>query len=465
MPLRAHLNEPASREPSGAGTRSTKPRIFFLVALATGVGALAGTYVWWGLTLPIGRRAANLVPDAAAVVIFAMTYLVVALGRLPGFRLDRAGAALVGASLMVAAGALPLEDAPKAIDFDTIILLLGVMIVVANLRLSGFFRLVSGWVVTRARHAIVLLAAVVLVAGVLSAFLVNDTICLVLTPLVLDVVTQLRRNPVPYLLAIAMASNIGSTATITGNPQNMIIGSLSHVPYGAFAAALSPIAAIGLVLTILLIAVFYRSEFWTRDRLRAEPQPAHPSWPVMVKSVVVSLGMVGGFFGGLPPAEVAIVAGALLLLTRRIKSEKVYAEIDWTLLLMFAGLFIVVAGLERSVLSPDIIAEVSRLQLQNLPVLSGITAVLSNIVSNVPAVLVIKPFIAQLQNPQQAWLTVAMASTLAGNFAIVGSVANLIVVQRARARNVEVGFWEYSRVGMPLTVLTISVGVLWLTLT
>ena len=172
---------------------------------------------------------------------------------------------------MVAVGALPLEEAPKAIDFDTIILLLGVMIVVANLRLSGFFQLVNGWVVTRARYPIVLLRPIVLVSGVLSAFLVNDTICLVLTPLVLDLVTRLRRNPVPYLLAIAMASNIGSTATITGNPQNMIIGSLSHIPYGTFAAALSPIAAIGLVLTVGLIAVVYRSEFWTRQRLRGEP--------------------------------------------------------------------------------------------------------------------------------------------------------------------------------------------------
>src|ERR1700751_4043394 len=149
----------------------------------------------------------SLVPEAAAIAIFAMTYLVVAIGRLPGFRLDRAGAALVGASLMVAVGALPLEEAPKAIDFDTIILLLGVMIVVANLRLSGFFRLVSGWVVSRARYPIVLLASIVLVSGIFSAFLVNDTVCPVLRPLLLDLVTHLRRNPVPYLLAIAMASN------------------------------------------------------------------------------------------------------------------------------------------------------------------------------------------------------------------------------------------------------------------
>jgi Na+/H+ antiporter NhaD/arsenite permease-like protein len=182
----------------------------------------------------------------------------------------------------------------------------------------------------------------------------------------------------------------------------------------------------------------------------------------MVKSAAVSLVMIAAFFAGVPPAEAAIVAGAVLLLTRRVKSEKVYAEIDWTLLLMFAGLFIVVAGLERRVLSPEVIRGIGHLHLEQVPVLSAITAILSNIVSNVPAVLVLKPFIVQLQPQQQAWLTVAMASTLAGNFTLVGSVANLIVVQRARAQNVEIGFWEYFKVGAPLTALTIGVGVLWL---
>jgi Na+/H+ antiporter NhaD/arsenite permease-like protein len=259
-----------------------------------------------------------------------------------------------------------------------------------------------------------------------------------------------------------MASNIGSTATITGNPQNMIIGSLSHIPYGTFAAALSPIAGIGLVLTTGMIAVVYRFEFWTPQRLSGEPEPAHADRPIIVKSVTVSLAMIAAFFAGIPPAEAAIVAGAVLLLTRRVKSETVYAEIDWTLLLMFAGLFIVVAGLERSVLSPEIIRRVGHLHLEQVPVLSGITAILSNIVSNVPAVLVLKPFIAQTQSQQQAWLAVAMSSTLAGNFTLVGSVANLIVVQRARAQNVEIGFWEYFKVGAPLTMLTIGIGVLWL---
>ncbi len=178
-----------------------------------------------------------------AVAIFAVTYFVMAVGRFPGYRIDRAGAALLGASLMVGFGVLDLQEAYAAIDMRTITLLLGVMIVVANLRLSGFFRLATAFVVTRARHPLALLAAIVAVAGVLSAFLVNDTICLVMTPLVLELVTRLKRNPVPYLLAVAMASNAGSVATITGNPQNMIIGALSRIPYVDFVAALAPVAA------------------------------------------------------------------------------------------------------------------------------------------------------------------------------------------------------------------------------
>ena len=204
MSIQAQSNEPADQKPANDRPRSARRAIWLIIAAGIVALGLVGLYLGRhpasaGSYRCISGGSPDLVPEAAAIAIFAMTYLVLAIGRLPGFWLDRAGAALVGASLMVAVGVLPLEEVPKAIDFDTIILLLGVMIVVANLRLSGFFRLVNGWVVTRARHPIVLLTAVVLVSGVLSAFLVNDTICLVLTPLVLDLVTRLRRNPVPYL--------------------------------------------------------------------------------------------------------------------------------------------------------------------------------------------------------------------------------------------------------------------------
>ena len=398
----------------------------------------------------------------AAGGIFAASYLALAIGKVPGLSIDRAGVALVGASLMVASGALTPEDAYRAIDLETITLLLGMMIVVANLRLSGFFALANAWVVRRAHRPIVLLMAVVAVSGVFSAFLVNDAICLVLTPLVLELTIGLKRNPVPYLLAVAMASNVGSTATITGNPQNIMIGSFSQIPYLRFTAALAPVAAIGLVLTVALIALLHRSEF--RAGVRLEPAIRRPrsNTTLVIRSLLATLAMVGLFFAGQPPAKAAIVIGALLLLTRRMKSARVYAEIDWSLLLMFAGLFIIVAGAQHQLLTPRIIAAVAGMHLDSVPILTGVTAMLSNLVSNVPAVLVLKPFVAALRDHDRAWLVIAMASTLAGNFTVLGSIANLIVVEKAGARGIAIGFWAYFRVGAPLTILTLVLGALWL---
>jgi Na+/H+ antiporter NhaD/arsenite permease-like protein len=396
----------------------------------------------------------------AALIIFGATYAFIAVGKMPVYRIDRAGAALLGASLMVGTGVLSTEEAYRAIDFDTITLLLGMMIVVANLRVSGFFRVVTDWIATHVRHPLALLAAVAGASGVLSAFLVNDTVCLVMTPLVLELVTRVKRNPIPFLLAIATASNIGSVATITGNPQNIIIGSVSQISYGAFAAALSPVAAIGLVVATLLIALAYRAEFFTRERLDKAVLPTHHHGPLMTKTVIVMAVMVVLFFLGQRPAIVAIVGGAFLLLTRRVKPEKIYIEIDWPLLVMFVGLFVVVAGFEKTVLTPDVVAAAGRLRLDQPAVLSGITAVLSNVISNVPAVLLLKPFVPNLDDPQRAWLVIAMSATLAGNFTLVGSVANLIVAQRAKARGVDLSFWSYFKVGAPITLITIGIGLL-----
>jgi Na+/H+ antiporter NhaD/arsenite permease-like protein len=430
--------------------------VLIVVALAVAAGLLP-------LVVPgtIFERNAD---RLAAAVIFAASYVALAIGRVPGLAIDRAGVALVGAALMVGSGALPLDAAYRAVDLDTLTLLLGMMIIVANLRLSGFFAVAGGWVMRRARRPLALLSAVTAIAGLFSAFLVNDAVCLVLAPLVTELTRALRRNPVPYLLAVAMASNIGSTATITGNPQNMMIGSFSHIPYAYFTAALVPVALLGLLLTILLIALFHRSEFARGARLSTPATPARIHRVLMWRALAATALVVALFFAGQPPAKVAIIVGGLLLLTRRVRSERVYAQIDWSLLLMFAGLFVIVAGAERSLLSGEVMAEVSRLRLDRLPVLSALTAVLSNLVSNVPAVLVLRPFINSLPDPQQAWLTVAMASTLAGNLTVLGSIANLIVVQRAAAGGVVIGLWDYCRVGVPLTLLTLLIGTLWLSI-
>lgn len=396
-----------------------------------------------------------------AALIFAGTYLIVALGRLPFGRLDRTGAALLGASLMVASGTLSLPEAYGAIDFDTITLLLGMMIVVAQLRLSGFFGLATEWVARHAHWPVVLLGGVIAVSGALSAFLVNDTVCLMLTPLVIEIARRLGRRPLPYLLAVAMASNIGSTATLTGNPQNMMIGSFSHIPYRDFAGALAPVAAIGLALAVVLIAVLHPTEFRRAGKLPVLALRIRCNRALLATSLAAALTAIAGFLAGIAPAKVAIVVGALLLL-HPIKPARVYREIDWSLLLLFVGLFIVLAGAEKALLTPELRHAVQEAGLARVPILALIAAVLSNLVSNVPAVLALAPFIHDLAEPGKAWLVLAMASTLAGNFTILGSVANLIVVERARRHGVEIGFWDYFRVGAPLTLATIALGVWWL---
>jgi Na+/H+ antiporter NhaD/arsenite permease-like protein len=441
-----------------AGSGAGRVLSIGMVALVVAMAVAAALAAWLA---PASLAEQDFVAVAAGV-IFAGSYLALAVGRIPFLVIDRAGVALVGACLMVLSGALPLEDAYRAINLDTITLLLGTMIVVANLRLSGFFAVATAWAARRAHAPIVLLAAVTAVSGLFSAFLVNDAICVVLTPIVLDVTLALNRRPVPYLLAVAMASNVGSTATITGNPQNIMIGSFSGIGYGRFAAELAPVAAAGLVLTVALIALAHRSEFLVADRIAAEARRVRANRTLVVRSLLAAAAMVALFFAGQPPAKAAITIGGLLLLTRRVRSARVYAEIDWSLLLMFAGLFIIVAGAQKMLLTPSVVEAVGGLHLERLPMLSGATAVLSNIVSNVPAVLVLKPFVQTLPDPSRAWLIVAMAATLGGNFSILGSIANLIVVQRAAARGVAIGFWQYFIVGAPLTVLTIAVGTWWL---
>jgi Na+/H+ antiporter NhaD/arsenite permease-like protein len=395
-------------------------------------------------------------------IIFILTYAGISLGRIPGLRLDRAGIALTGAALMMAVGAIAPEEAYRAVNLDTLALLLGMMIIVAHLRLSGFFRLVTSWALAHAHSPLILLATIAITAAAFSAFLVNDAVCLMMAPLVIEVTRALRRDPIPYLLAVAMASNVGSVATITGNPQNMIVGAVSHLPYTAFAAALAPLAVVGLVLVIVVLAVLWFGEFRQSAVLAAKPRSPRIHKPQLIKAVVVTLGVIGAFFAGVPVAMAAFLGGALLLVTRAIKADKVYREIDGSLLLMFAGLFVVVAAAEKVLLTPDLISRVQSFHFDNSYILTANTAVLSNIISNVPAVLALKPFVLGLADPHRIWLVIAMSATLAGNLTPAGSVANLIVAERARAAGIHISLWAYCRAGIPIALATLVLGAWWL---
>jgi Na+/H+ antiporter NhaD/arsenite permease-like protein len=392
--------------------------------------------------------------------IFGLTYLALAIGKVPGLRIDRSGIALVGSAALLARGVLDLKEAARAVDYETLILLFGMMVVVAYLRLSGFFALATDRIAGRFASPRPLLAVTIVLSGVLSAFLVNDVVCVALTPLVLDLTRKLKRPPIPYLVGLATASNVGSVATITGNPQNIIIGSLSHISYLRFAARLAPVAAIGLVLTFLVVSLVYRESLDESGESRVDELPdprVHRG--LLARSVGVTLVTVALFFAGFPIAVVALGAAAVLMLGK-VRPEKVYRLVDWPLLVMFAGLFVVVHAFESVVVRTWGVDRWRALLDSPVVMVSG----LSNLVSNVPAVLLFKPLMAAMaeSHREQAWLALAMSSTLAGNLTVLGSVANLIVVENARRAGTELSFVEYLKVGVPLTILTTLVGVAWL---
>ena len=380
-------------------------------------------------------------------------------------RVDRTGAAIVGAILMTVTGAIGFDDAVRAVDFRTLVLLFGMMVLVAHLRLAGGFAALIRIVTTHVRHPIPLLIALVFTSGVMSALFVNDTICLVFTPIVVDVAEARRHRPLPYLLALATASNIGSVATMTGNPQNMLIGSVSGMSFRTFSAALAPIAVIGLLVDALVIWLVFRHELkvlTTDDLASPAGDDVRLHGPVLVKAVIVAVAMVAGFLAGFDTALVSAAGAAVLLVTRRVSPKKIYAAIDWDLLMLFAGLFVVVGAAERAGIDRRLFELLAPLGMRTVAGLSATAAVLSNAVSNVPAVMLFAHFVPALPDPPRAWLTLAMASTLAGNLTILGSIANLIVVEGARRHGVTIGFWDYAKVGVPLTIATLAVGIWWL---
>jgi Na+/H+ antiporter NhaD/arsenite permease-like protein len=397
-----------------------------------------------------------------ALVVFAGTYAGLGIGRLPPFRVDRTGVAIIGAAVMVVTGVVPWDRAVAAVDAHTLVLLFGMMIVAAYLRLSGFFRLAATLAVQRARTPAGLLAMIVVAAGGLSALFVNDVICLVMAPVVVDVVRRLRLAPAPYVIALAAAANVGSVATLTGNPQNMLIGSFSGIGYRAFLLREAPVALVGLAVVFAVIWLRYRRELGGSLERASLPDRFPVHFPLMIKTLHVVVLMLVAFLAGVPIALVAIAGAAYTLLTRRVKPEKVYREIDWELLVLFSGLFVVIGGVEASGLAEELLGVTAAANLHRPAVLTVVAAALSNLVSNVPAVLLFKSVIPSFGDPVRSWLILAMASTLAGNLTILGSVANLIVVEEARAGGIEIGFVEYSRVGVPVTALTLLVG--WLVL-
>lgn len=399
---------------------------------------------------------------AITAVIFISAYAAIAAGRVPFLRIDRTGVAIVGAVLMIVTGAIGFDDAYRAVDVRTIVLLFSMMIIVAYLRLAGGLTAVAQLAASRLTHPAALLVLLVFASGFLSALFVNDTICLVFTPLVLDVVLERKLRPLPFLLALATASNIGSAGSVTGNPQNILIGSVSGLTFGRFAAVLGPVAIAGLAMDAALLWVLFRHDLRPVPWLPRERHRLRVHRGLLWKTLVVTGAVLAGFLAGYDTALVAAAGAAALLVTRRVRPRRVYSAIDWDLLMLFVGLFVIVGAGERAGFDRRLLTWLAPLGVQTIAGLSATAAVIGNAISNVPAVMLFLRVVPRLPDPELSWLTLAMSSTLAGNLTILGSIANLIVVEGARRRGVVVGFADHARVGIPLTIVTVASGVLWL---
>ncbi|MBD2245083.1 SLC13 family permease [Nostoc sp. FACHB-888] len=390
----------------------------------------------------------------AVYSVLGLTYLGLALGYIPGLRMNRATIALVGSAFLIALGVLNLEEAWQAIDANTIVFLLSMMVVNANLSYAGFFRRSLSVILSITRSPLGLLMALTFGSGILSAFFLNDTLALVFTPLTLSLTQALGLNPIPYLLAIAGATNIGSVATLSGNPQNILIGSFSGISYLDFLRVLAPVALAGLVIQVILLWLLYP------DVRSVKPCQILPTTnqriykPLFNKTLVITTGLLIAFTVGLPLAQSALVAASLLLITRRVKPQRILQKVDWNLLVMFSGLFILTRVTQKLNLLQPLTHTVN-----SAASLLGVTVVLSNLISNVPAVLLLQPLISQ--GDTKSWLLLAAGSTLAGNLTLFGAVANLITVEAAADLGYKLTFWEHLRFGAPLTVCTLVLVYLW----
>lgn len=397
------------------------------------------------------------------LTIFIATYIGVAIGRVPWLALDRTGIALLGAIAMVVSGAISLNRAAASIDAATILLLFGLMIVSAQLRLGGFYTRVAGALAAYRVGPRVFLLNIMLVSAVLSALLANDIVCLAFTPVLVVSLRRARRNPLPYLIGLAVASNIGSAATIIGNPQNMLIGQVGQLDFGRFSTWCGPPALLALLGAFGIICRGYRKTF----DLPAAVSFREVSWPVFnrwqtAKGLAAVVILILLFFTRLPREIVAMAVAGVLLCSRRLKSRQIVELVDWYLIALFFALFVVIqavadAGLPAAAM--DILAPLG-IDLSNLYILSLVSTLMSNLFSNVPAVMLLTRFLDPT-DPFQ-WQTLALSSTFAGNLITIGSIANLIVIEQARLYGVEISFREHARIGVPVTLFSLLVLVAWI---
>lgn len=399
-----------------------------------------------------------------ALLIFVLTYIGVALGEVPGLALDRTGFALLGALFMLVLGVLSPSQAVQGVDIPTLVLLYGLMVVSAQFRLGGFYTRLALRLTAHLENPRLFLAKLMAVSAILSAILANDIVCLAFTPVLVVSLLRMGRNPVPYLLGLAISSNIGSAATIIGNPQNMLIGQVGHLAFGPFLGYCALPSLGALMAAYLLIVVLHPKAWGGPDRAVQTVDGAWPAYNAWQsgKGMMVTVALVIAFFTPVPRELSALAAAAWLLCSRKLTTRSLLGLVDWHLITLFVGLFVVVHAIELQGIPAAMVHWLSGhgLDLSKTPILASVSVVLSNVVSNVPAAMLLLKFLPS-SNPVP-WYVLALSSTFAGNLITIGSIANLITMEQARAYGVHISFREHARVGVPVTLASMLVLGIWM---
>jgi Na+/H+ antiporter NhaD/arsenite permease-like protein len=400
-----------------------------------------------------------------AVTIFCLTYLGITLGKIPGLVIDRVGVALLGAIAMTVFGVVTPESAVRSIDLPTILLLYSLMIISAQLRLGGFYTWFALKMVPLSSHPRCFLLACMGGSALLSAILANDIVCFAFTPVLTLSLIEANLNPLPFLIGLAVSSNIGSAMTIIGNPQNMLIGQTGHLDFMQFFFWCTPPSFLSLIVSYLIILWIYKGKIYAQEKKKIieqeTPWPVFNKWQTSKGIAAISI-LIALFFSSIPREISAISIAGILLCSRKMKTRDILGLVDWHLITLFCALFIIIHGISQGDYLNIVMDKLAQLSvdLRNLHILTGISVVLSNFVSNVPAVMLLVRFLDPLQ-PQQ-WYTLAASSTFAGNLFLLGSIANLIVVEQASHFDIKISFVQHAVVGIPVTLASLLILIGWM---
>lgn len=399
--------------------------------------------------------------EAFVVVIFLFTYFSISLQRFPMIKIDRPSGIIAGCTLLALSGSITLEDAYGFIDLDVISFLTGMMIMTSYLEISGFFHLAAEKLIKSAVTKRQLLMVVIAGTAILSALFVNDTICILFTPILIAAAKSLKINPVPYLLAVAFSSNVGSALTVTGNPQNIYIGVMSNISYVTFIKyAFFPVL-LSLFVIYAVIVLIYQGEMnspFSKERAEVYSDCDKVLMLKTLSALVITLIL---FAAKMSYPLAALTGATFVILFARVSPQKALSRVDWQLLVFFAGLFIIMGAFSQTELMKNLIKSLSPLFSEgNFSAIAGVgtaSVILSNAVSNVPAVIAIYPIVEHMNMPQAFTVYLGLISTFAGNLTIMASVANLIVAGKAQEQGIIITFAEYLKPGVIITALSCAI--------